>query len=87
MKDFKDLLVGHEERQRELSRAIRTGQEERLVACIVNFHSPVEATKQIVRLDTGEIVGDEPMSAEECQTKIWQAPYATEQPSTTDEET
>jgi len=78
MKEFKDVIAGHEERQRELSRAIRTGQEERLVACVVNYHSPVEATKQIVRLDTGEIVCDEPMSPEECQTKIWQAPEATE---------
>ena len=76
-KEFGDLLAGLEDRQRELSRAIRTGTEERLVACVVNFHTPIEATKTIVRLDTGEIVSEEPMSSEECQTKIWHEPEVT----------
>jgi hypothetical protein len=76
-KEFGDLLAGLEDRQRELSRAIRTGIEERLVACAVNFHAPAEGVKTIIRLDTGELVGEEQMSSEECQTKIWHEPEVT----------
>jgi hypothetical protein len=70
-KEFKDLLAGLEERRRELSLAIRTGFEERLVPCVVRFHHPVEATKTIIRLDTGELVEECPMTVEECQTRMF----------------
>jgi hypothetical protein len=84
-KEFKDLLAGLEERRRELSLAIRTGFEERLVPCVVRFHHPVEATKTIIRLDTGELVEECAMSAEECQTRMFAesaaAPVVIENPS------
>lgn len=81
-KQFKDLIGGLEERQRELSRAIRTGVEERVVPCVVRFHVPAEGTKQIVRLDTGEVAVEEAMSAEECQTKIFSEAAELEQGET-----
>ncbi len=64
---------------------IRTGREERLVPCAVNFHTPAEGLKSIVRLDTGELIEECAMSAEECQTKIWHEPEVTiEQPTQAD---
>lgn len=71
MKSFKDTLTGLEERQRELAKAIRTGIEDRMVACLAQFHTPVEATKRILRLDTGEVVREEAMSSAECQLHMF----------------
>ena len=71
MKEYKDRLTALEERQRELARAIRTGIEDRMVACIAEYHTPVEATKRVIRLDTGEVVREEAMSAAECQLHMF----------------
>jgi hypothetical protein len=83
-KEFKERLDGLAERQLELADAIENGTEQRIVACVVNFHAPVEASKQIIRLDTGELVSEEPMSAEECQTKIWHEPAELDQAAPAD---
>lgn len=72
-KQFGDLIAGIEERQRELSDAIETGIEERLVACVVRLHHPNVATKTIIRLDTGELLEECAMTAEECQTRMFPA--------------
>jgi hypothetical protein len=71
MKEFKDRLTAIEERQRELSNILSTGIEKRMVQCVAEFHSPVEATKRITRLDTGEVVKEEAMSAAECQLHMF----------------
>jgi hypothetical protein len=71
MKEFKDRLTAIDERQRELSSVIGTGIESRLVMCVAQYHTPVESTKRIIRLDTGEIVKEEPMTAAECQLHLF----------------
>lgn len=73
-KQFADLIAGTEDRQRELSDAIANRYEYRLVTCAVTFHTPAEGMKQIVRLDTGELVEECRMTAEECQTRLFETP-------------
>lgn len=70
-KDFREKLVGLLERQRMLSGVLKTRIERRIVRCIVEFHTPAEATKRITRLDTGEVVREEAMTAAECQLNLW----------------
>jgi hypothetical protein len=74
MKGFKDRLTWLDERQRELATMLRSGIERRMVGCIVEFHAPVEASKRIIRVDTGEFVREEPMSAVECQAHLFAPP-------------
>ncbi len=70
-KEFRDKLTGLDERQRLLSRVIRSGIEHRMVACLVKFHVPAEATKRIIRLDTGDVVREEAMTESECQLHMF----------------
>jgi hypothetical protein len=70
-KQYRDKLVGLDERQRKLGRVIRERAESRMVQCVVQFHTPVEATKRIVRLDTGEVVREEAMTQGECQLNMF----------------
>lgn len=72
MKEFKEELEQLRQRRRLLSFNIRRKAEVRLVECIVEFHSPVSGTKRITRIDTGEFVRDEPMSAEEHQNNLFE---------------
>jgi hypothetical protein len=72
-KEFNDKLTALDERQRQLAHVMRTGIERRMVACEVFFHTPAEASKRIVRLDTGEVVKEEAMTAAECQTHMFAA--------------
>lgn len=72
-KDFNDKLTALDERQRQLAHVIRTGIETRLVACELLFHTPAEASKRTIRLDTGEVVREEAMTAAECQTHMFAA--------------
>jgi hypothetical protein len=71
MKGFSEELKGLRGEIRKLSGIIRRKQENRPVICYVEFHSPVVGTKRISRKDTGEFVRDEAMSAQECQTTIF----------------
>lgn len=70
-KKYRDRLVGLDERQRKLGRVIRDRAESRMVQCVALYHTPVEATKRIVRLDTGEVVREEPMTQGECQLNMF----------------
>lgn len=72
-KEFNDKLTALDERQRQLAHVIRTGIETRLVACELLFHTPAEASKRTIRLDTGEVVREEAMTAAECQTHMFAA--------------
>ncbi len=72
MKEFADELEGIRSRINKLCGIIRNKMEPRMVNCAVQFHAPVQATKRIVRLDTGEIVRDEPMTPQECQTYLFE---------------
>jgi hypothetical protein len=60
-------------RMRKLARAIRTRTERRLVPCQVLFHTPAQAKKQLIRLDTGELLPPEVMSMDECQENLFEA--------------
>lgn len=73
MKEFKDRLTGLNEQQRKLSRVICDRSERRMVLCAVRFHLPVEGLKRVVRMDTGEVVGEEPMSESERQLHLFAA--------------
>ncbi len=44
-----------------------------MTPCTVFFHTPAEATKRIVRMDTGEVVREEAMTAAECQLNMFAA--------------
>ena len=74
MKEFTDQLKEIGERLRKISRAIRTRSESRIVKCVVQFHKPSPEFKRIARLDTGELVRDEPMTAEERQRHLFEPP-------------
>jgi hypothetical protein len=71
-KEFGDQLKALRGEMRRLSGNIRRKAETRPVQCIVEFHSPVVGTKRISRIDTGEFVRDEPMTAEEHQNNLFE---------------
>lgn len=71
MKDFKDRLAGLADFQKKLARIIRTRVEDRMILCSVVFHTPEQGSKTIARLDTGEFVRQEPMTAGECQLNLY----------------
>lgn len=73
MKEFKERLVGLNEQQRKLARVIRNRVENRMVQCAVQFHAPLEGVKRIVRMDTGEVVREEPMTDSEKQLNLFAA--------------
>jgi hypothetical protein len=73
MKEFKERLVGLNEQQRKLARIIRERAEQRMVSCAVQFHTPCEGIKRIVRIDTGEMVREEPMTNSEKQLNLFAA--------------
>jgi hypothetical protein len=73
-KGFSEQLKGLRGTMRRLSVCIRTKTETRPVQCIVDFNSPVNGTKRITRIDTGEFVRDEPMSAQDCQNNLFEVP-------------
>lgn len=73
MKKFKERLTGLNEQQRKLATAIRERVEKRMVQCAVLFHDPCEGIKRVVRLDTGEMVREEPMTDSEKQLNLFAA--------------
>jgi uncharacterized coiled-coil DUF342 family protein len=73
MDEFKQFLDGIEGRIHRLSREIRAKGREVPTACVVRFHVPRTAFKQIVRLDTGELVREEQMSPQECQENLFES--------------
>ncbi len=78
-KEYGDQLVALDEKQRQLAGVLKTGIERRMVGCQVLFHTPAEATKRIVRMDTGEVVKEEAMTPAECQMHMFAAYSAFEE--------
>jgi hypothetical protein len=70
-KEFTDSLKELRGRMRSISKNIRRKGEARAVSCHVLFHVPAVGTKRIVRIDTGELVRDEPMSNDEMQENLF----------------
>lgn len=56
-----------------ISGEIRAKGYEGPTQCIVRFHLPRIAFKQVVRVDTGELVREEQMTAAECQANLFEA--------------
>jgi len=68
--DFKHRTSAAEARIGVLSNKLRSGYEFRDVECEVRFDTPEKGQKQVVRLDTDEIVATNPMSEEEKQREL-----------------
>jgi hypothetical protein len=73
MKDFKLQLEEIDARMSTAAEAIREKSEFRLVKCQVLYNVPAVAAKRTVRLDTGEVVREEPMTAGEQQQHLFAA--------------
>src|ERR1700728_1555731 len=70
-KEFRRELNEINERMRRVAYQVRTKTESRMVACTVEFHQPQLGYKRTVRLDTGEIVREEPMTDEERDARLF----------------
>lgn len=70
-KELSEEIKGVRGRLRSLSLTIRKKSESRAVACAVEFHTPEVGLKRISRKDTGELVRDEPMNADERQNNLF----------------
>lgn len=64
---FKDRIAGLQASCDELSRKVRDGKEWREVVCEVTLGAPDKAHKQVVRMDTCEVVKTERMTEAELQ--------------------
>jgi hypothetical protein len=65
--DFKGRIGSLETQIEKHTRKIRDGYEMREIECEVQFHTPVDGQKRVVRLDTGEVVAVEYMLPHERQ--------------------
>lgn len=70
---YNTQLDGIDGRINSLSKEIRAKGREASTPCVVRFHTPRTAFKQIVRTDTGELVREEQMSPSECQENMFEA--------------
>lgn len=80
--EIKDLRGG----MRDLSRKIHERGEMKPVECIVRFHQPTVASKEIFRVDTGEKIAEEAMSHEECQSHLFDSTELTIDAHTTEKQ-
>jgi hypothetical protein len=65
-KHFKERLDGLRSRERALAREISSRSVERDVECVIR-QDPIRGCVETMRLDTGELIEDRPMTAEERQ--------------------
>jgi hypothetical protein len=70
MADFKAKMAIQEAQISSLSSKLRSGYEFRNVECEIHFDKPEAGHKQIIRLDTGEVVLTEPLTEEEKQRRL-----------------
>jgi hypothetical protein len=68
---FKTKLEVLDYEIQQLSREIRSKGAQVPTPCVVRFHEPKTGWKQTVRLDSGEIVREEAMTAEESQENLF----------------
>jgi len=66
-----ELIARMDETQRKVASAIRTRCEIRMVRCWVTYHEPCEGMKRVVRMDTGDVVSEEPMTDAEKQLNLF----------------
>jgi hypothetical protein len=67
---YKNRIAGLQAAADQLTHKVSTGQEWREIECKVVFGQPTPHHKQIVRIDTGEVVGTEMMSAFDQQREL-----------------
>jgi hypothetical protein len=67
---YKNRIAGLQAAADQLTHKVSTGQEWREIECDVVLGQPTPHHKQIVRKDTGEVVGTEPMSSWEMQREL-----------------
>lgn len=67
---YKNRVAGLQAAADQLTHKVSTGQEWREIECKVVFGQPTPHHKQIVRIDTGEVVGTEIMSAFDQQREL-----------------
>ncbi|MBX7157201.1 MAG: hypothetical protein K1X66_02275 [Verrucomicrobiae bacterium] len=70
LKKYSKQIKQLEKRSTELSDLIICKVEDREIECAVKFHEPFLQKKSIYRNDTGELVGIEEMTLEECQEEM-----------------
>jgi hypothetical protein len=70
-KEFTDQMKELRMKMSALSEVINHKAERRPVVCHVRFHNPEPNMKRVIRVDTGELVRDEPMSAQERQQNLF----------------
>lgn len=68
--DFAAKISSKESDISVLTNKIQSGYEYRMVPVIEHFDQPKPGRKQIVREDTGEVVGTEPMTQADLQTEL-----------------
>jgi hypothetical protein len=85
-KEYGEQITEVKQRMLALSKQVRTKTEKRMVACQVDFHVPQISFKRTTRLDTGEVVREEPMTEDERQQRMFEGREEPAQPSLTLEE-
>jgi hypothetical protein len=71
-KEFGEQLATLRQRMRMLANQIRSRTEMRMVQCQIEFHVPQVGFKRTVRLDTGEVVKEQPMTEDELNARLFE---------------
>lgn len=71
MGEFKEELENLHKQQWNLSLTVKNRSEVRATACRIQYHCPAQSFKRISIKETGEHYRDEPMTALECQTNLF----------------
>lgn len=83
VKDFDAKISAAESESSILTSNLRSGYEFRMVKCTETMAAPGPGKKTVVRQDTGEVVGIEPMTVDELQLRL---KWEDEQKKTQEEE-
>jgi hypothetical protein len=73
MKGFNEEIADLESETAGLAMKLRAHGEQQPVECIVHFHKPTVAAKEVFRADTGEKIAEEAMTPDECQEHLFAA--------------
>lgn len=68
---FKEELEQLISTRRDIAQRIRRKSEDREIECRVEFHSPMLGQKRVIRMDTGELLREEPMTEDELQEELF----------------
>ena len=74
MAQFAERMTGQKALLSGLARKINEGYEMRMVECGIKLDSPIAGTTRVIRLDTGEVVKERAMHADELQRSLELSP-------------